>query len=745
VWGQEQVVRGTLVGATSGTLYLNGTPIPFDAPGGTFSVSVELGEGVNEIEACVGSVCSAPLLFTLGYRLRPEVALVAAVSGREVTLEGHLLANPEGGELTFEWLPDPENPQALTLAVLTDTTAAVSVPVDAAPGEYYFDLTVTEEDGDAQRARTYVTVSAESVTPFAIEEDHAAWIDRAVLYEITPRLFSNQYNGKLDHITQKLPEFVELGVNTIWLQPIYPTANGQQAYDVTDYFSVWDDLGTEEDLHELIDAAHAAGLKVMLDFVPNHTSIAHPYAQQAIESGADSYYYDFYQHEVDGAPYSENYNVMDVGEMTFVYYFWDDLVNLNYDNPDVQRFIVEATRYWVETFDVDGYRLDAVWGVVARNPAFVQEWRLALKRVKPELFLLGETKATDPVNFDERFDAAYDWDDDPSYISRWAWQRSGQDETIFNTGLDRFKARDLRNALTNDGEGYAPDATILRYIENNDTPRFADNHSVEQTKMAAALEFSLPGIPMLFYGQEVGIENRFPSFPVSVPIKAYDDDGFFPYYQHLIRLREQFPSLISDHFAEVAIEPELAAGQAFAFRRWEGEENVFVALNMGEEPVTAELALPVDDLGVEAGNTYFLTDLFDGTPREVTGEELEALTLDIPAYTARLFVLADSAVAVPVPNEPVPLSEPAASALSQNYPNPFSGQTLIEYEVGQSGPVTLKVYDVMGRQVAVLVDSVKPAGTHRVHFDARALPSGVYVYRLKTDTSMLTHRMTLVH
>ena len=747
VWGQEQVVRGTLEGATAGTLLINDEEIPFDATGGAFAVPVVLGAGENEVVACAAGACSDPLVLTLGYDLRPEVYLFATVTGREVAFEGHVLDNPDGGSLTFEWEEDPGNPQALSLAVLTDTTAAASVPDGAAPGEYYVNLTATDDDGDTFRARTFVTVSADGVTPFAIGTDHAAWVDRAVLYEITPRFFTNQYNGKLEHITQRIPELVELGVNTIWLQPIYPTANGQQAYDVTDYFAVWDVLGMEEDLDELVEAAHAAGLKVILDFVPNHSSIEHPYAQDAIAHGEASHYYDFYQRELDDAPYSENYNVMQVGEMTFVYYFWDDLVNFDYDNPEVQRFIVEASRYWVENFDVDGYRMDAVWGVVARNPDFVQAWRRALKRVKPELLFLGETKATDPVNFDERFDAAYDWDADPDYISRWAWQRSSQESTLFNTGLDRFRARDLRNALTNDGNGYAPNATILRYLENNDTPRFADNHSVAQTKMAAALLFSLPGIPMLYYGQEVGVTNQFPSFPLSVPIASYDDDGLFPYYQHLIRLRERFPSLTSATYEEVAVAPEEVAGSTFAYRRWveDGEgENTLAVVNMGAEAVEAELALPIEDLGIGADEVYYLTDLFSGESREATGAELEALSLAVPAHTTRLFALADSAVSVPTPNAPAPTGNPSALALAQNYPNPFRSETAIEYETAGPGRVRLSVFDVLGREVAVLVDAVEPAGTHRVRFDARALPSGLYVYRLTTASSTQARRMMVV-
>src|SRR5690606_12253354 len=132
----------------------------------------------------------------------------ATVTGREVSFEGHVLDNPNGGELTFAWEEDPDNPQPLGLTVLTDTAAAASVPGDAEPGEYYVNLTATDADGDTSRARTFVTVSAEEVIPFAIGTDYAGWVDRAVLYEITPRFFTNQFNGKLEHVTQRIPELV---------------------------------------------------------------------------------------------------------------------------------------------------------------------------------------------------------------------------------------------------------------------------------------------------------------------------------------------------------------------------------------------------------------------------------------------------------------------------------------------------------------------------------------------------------
>ncbi len=741
VWGRAQVVRGTLAGAAAGTLFVNGAPQPFAAADGAFAVPVTLARGVNEIRACAGAACSDTLRFTLGYRLRPDVLLTATAEGRDVLLTAQVLDAP-GGALTFAWQQDAANPQPLALQVLTDTTARVVVPENAPPGEYYFSVTATDAAGASTRARTFVTVDARGVTPFNLETDHAAWIDRAVLYEITPRFFAGQFNGKLAYITRKIPEFVRLGVNTIWLQPIFPTAEGQQGYDVTDYFGVWDALGTEDDFRALVEAAHAAGLRVVLDFVPNHTSIEHPYAQQAIAEGEKSYYYDFYQREKDDAPYSNNYRVSNVGEMQFVTYFWDNLVNLDYDNPDVQRFMIEATRYWVEKFDIDGFRLDAVWGVVARNPAFVQRWRQALKRVKPDLLLLGETKATDPASFDGRFDAAYDWSADRGYISRWAWQRGSPEATIFNTGLDRFRARDLRNALTNYGDGFAPGALVLRYLENNDTPRFAANHSDAQTRMAAALTFSLPGIPMLFYGQEVGVRYPFPSFPVSTPIAAYDRDGFYAYYQHLIRLRGLFPAFTGG-YAEVPVKAGGASGQVFAFRRWKDGQHLLALVNLGEGAAAVDVALPIDTMGFEASRLYVLTDLFTGATEQATGAALAALPLDVPPYTTRLFALGDEAVSIPAAAGAAPPGAPRAR-LTRNHPNPFSGQTTLAYTLPEPTRVSLRVYDVLGREVARLVEGFEAAGEHTVVFDARGLPGGTYVCRLEAGATRAAQVVTLL-
>jgi glycosidase len=335
---------------------------------------------------------------------------------------------------------------------------------------------------------------------------------------------------------------------------------------VIDYFRIRSDLGTANDLTTLIATAHVHGLRVLLDFVPNHSSIYHPYAVNSSTYGVGSHYYSFYQRVSDGAPYSQYYN----SYQGFINYFWNELPNLNYDNPEVQRMIMEAGKYWIEKFDIDGYRIDAVWGVNARKPDFMKQWRLALKRIKPEVLLLAEDKASWPSVFDQRFDAAYDWASEQSWVSHWVWQTSYStttNPTIFNSGNQAQRTALLRAAMTNNGAGYAPGAKIFRFMENNDTFRFLATHDLARTKMVAAMMFSIPGIPLIFNGQEVGA----PTHPYQTSyiffggstIKSRDSYGLFPFYQRMTAMRKKFAALTGDNFAEVAVTPNTSV---YAYR-----------------------------------------------------------------------------------------------------------------------------------------------------------------------------------
>jgi cyclomaltodextrinase / maltogenic alpha-amylase / neopullulanase len=559
VWAREQTINGKLVGffESNVTLNLNGITInsSVNSSDSSFSVPVILNEGLSAIVITANSVTSDTLKLTLGYNIRPEVYAYANVNGRDITLRGSVIENPDTSSLSFLWIEDENNPAPVLIINETDTIASFSLATDVPLGEYYFNLYTYSSKGDTVKSRTYITVDSNEVRPFLIKYDYAAWIDSAIIYEITPYIFANgnqNNDNDFNSIKNKIPDFVRLGVNTIWLQPVYSTFGGGQGYDITNYFNIRSDLGTEEELRELIQTAKANSLRVMFDFVPNHSSIRHPYAQETILYDTLSHYYDFYLRKFDNADYSQHYNLHPQG---FIYYFWTDLPIINHDNPEVQKWLIEAAKHWIEKFDIDGYRFDAVWGMNARTPDFAKNLRLAIKRLKPEFLMLAEDKATWPSVFEERFDVAYDWYPEENWVSHWVWQydfSSNSNPTIFNSGGVNNRSSMLRNSLNNNGNGYHPDAKVLRFLENNDTYPFIQHHGLERTKMAAALLFSLDGIPLMYNGQEIGktghpYKTDFIFYP-GFPLDYSDQYNLFDYYQRLIELRKLLPALMSDNF-----------------------------------------------------------------------------------------------------------------------------------------------------------------------------------------------------
>jgi cyclomaltodextrinase / maltogenic alpha-amylase / neopullulanase len=767
VWGRSQVVTGyvdTLMDL-SGILYLNGSPYSFAVAAGsdTFSVPVQMGEGLNVVVARVDSSgfarYSDTLGLVLGYPLRPEVYAYATANGPTVHLHATVVENPDTSMLSFSWAVDPGNPLSLAIDNAMDSAASVTFPPAYPTGGYGFILRISSNKGDTVYARTLVVADSTGLQPLDISRDHASWIDSAIIYEITPYIFVGE--GRFSDITAKIPELAQLGINTIWLQPVYTTSEGGQGYDVTDYFGIRSDLGNEITLRTLIATAHAHQIRVLFDFVPNHTSIHHPYAQHSVTYGTRSHYYQFYQRTFDNAPYSQHYK----SYQGFVNYFWDELPNLNYDNPEVRKLIIEAGKFWVENFGIDGYRVDAAWGPGARAPEFFKEWRLALKRLKPDLLLLAEDKATWASVFDQRFDAAYDWAPEESWVSHWVWQTTystTSNPTIFNNGSQNSRAGLLRAAMTNSGNGYVPGAKVLRFMENNDTFRFLPTHDLARTKMVAAMMFSIPGIPLLYNGQEIGASTHpystYSIFSATHSIQSRDPYGLFGFYQLLARMRLRFPALTENNFAEMPVTP---GGAVFAYRRWKDDQNIFCVMNMGSSGVTAAVTIPVAELPVDSAKTYYLSDQITNEVLAVSIDDLAPLSIQVPAYTMRILVL-DTTAITGVPGSTVPAAIPVQMSLSQNYPNPFNPVTTIEYTIagvrGQGSGVEsevrglgsgvtmvrLIVYDLLGREVAVLVNGPQAPGKYMVRFDGTRFSSGVYFYRLESDGRHIVKRMLLV-
>ncbi len=634
VWLSTQTITGEVKNFTAAFLTIHHDDTAFTVPvfNNRFTFNCNLHNEANNIwaESKINNaiVYSDTLLLTLGYKLLPAIKPFATIQGNKVFLHASLLDNPQQKQLNYLWKADINNPASSVITNVYDSITEVSIPF--VEGDYNFTLIVISGN-DTTTFGTYVTRNNEGVAAFDIETSHAAWINKAIIYQITPHHFVD--SAKYSDIAAKLPELKSLGINTICLQPLYKTKHGGQGYDVTDFFSLRPDFGTEEELQQLISAAKNLQMHVLFDFVPNHTSIDHPYAKDCIAKGTASPYYDFYQHSDDGAPYSSYYKKHDL----FIIYFWNDLVNLNFKNNEVQQWILEACKYWVRKFDIDGYRFDAMWAVNARAPKFGKRLQQELKSIKPGLLLLAEDKGSLSQAYRQGFDAAYDWTADTTWISQWSWQTRYDEKnslTIFNYA-DINKRRDLlRKALFNNGDSTH---LRLRFLENNDLPRFIKSHDLQSTKMAAALLFALPGVPMIYNGQEIGSPNhpykRGAIFKKDSSIQSQDKYHLFNYYQQLTTLRSKYESLSGSQFEEI---PLTNTEAVVAFRRWKNNENIIVMINMSDKPATAELDL--SNIFKAFDGKQFFADLLENKTINAERTQNGFSKINIDGYTTKILL-----------------------------------------------------------------------------------------------------------
>lgn len=565
-----------------------------------FSASVPIYPGMNTATAICEHAdeeeeLSNEVNITGRLEQRPTAVITLSLTNGRLVLDG---SSSQPDELEkrpireYIWSARAENPT--TVWVKTDegqnrpldgeiSGKSLEIEHPIVDGEYYFSLRVIDESGREDTSTNYFVV--ENGQPRIPDYDHEnpAWVEEAIVYGVIPRLFGTP-GAKA--ILERLDQLADLGVNAMWLAPINET--NDYGYSVIDYFELRDSFGSKEDFKALVQAAHERGIRVLMDFVPNHTSNEHPYFKDTLEKGQDSPYWDFYDRD-------------EMGDYTY-YFDWTHLPNLNYDNPEVRRMMLEAFSYWVREFDVDGFRVDACWGVQQRRPDFWPQWRRELKRIKPDLLLLAEASARDPYNFDNGFDAAYDWTEN---LGNWAWARFWGEQAAKAGTAQTIEG--LKYTLMGGPDEYHPDALIFRFLNNNDTgTRFIQTHGEPLTRVATALLLTLPGIPCIYTADEAGQWFR-PYFDVT-PISFRERyRGLRDYHKKLIALRKEIPSLHSRLWQILKAEP---AEQVLGYVRYlpNNEEPVLVLLNFSEEPAAVNLTLPQGFVSLSGHLTDLLND-----------------------------------------------------------------------------------------------------------------------------------------
>ncbi len=364
-----------------------------------------------------------------------------------------------------------------------------------------------------------------------------SWADTSVIYEIFVRRFTRA--GDFQGVIDNLQYLKTLGVNVLWLMPVYegPTGHG---YAPTDLFHVEKDYGSLEEYKRLIDAAHRAGMKVIFDFVANHLSDQHHFVYAAADN-VHSPLRRWFHWQSDG--------------MWDYHNDWDTLVNLNFNNPQVRHYIMESARFWL-SLGIDGFRCDVAWAV---PHSFWKNFRREIKKLNPQCLLINEVLPRQPAYHDFEFDMSYDTD-------------------FYGNVLDVMENKKplsaLANGLKKTNYNYPVSAKDLRYLENHDLPRFIKTYGPERTRLMAVLLFTISGTPLIYYGQENGLMEMRPDY---APQK---NSEWFDFYQSLLILRSRKQALTFGKMKTVELDDKR---QVWHFRRIYKQNVIGVFINLSKE------------------------------------------------------------------------------------------------------------------------------------------------------------------
>jgi alpha-glucosidase len=364
------------------------------------------------------------------------------------------------------------------------------------------------------------------------------WWKTTTVYQVYPRSFSDSNGdgiGDLPGIVQKLDYLHGLGVETIWISPFFESPQADFGYDIRDHFSIAAEYGTLEDCRRLIDEVHARGMKIVFDMVLNHTSDQHPWFVES-RSSRDNPRRDWYIWR-DGKGQPNNWRSFLGGsgwhhDPTTEQWYWASFLpfqpDLNYRNPDVKHAMLDVVRHWLRE-GVDGLRLD-LFNALFKDQAFTDNpfsFRLIPSEENPDGFLQRNQHTInhpDTIAFARELRAVVDEFTSPprflvgevfgsSSVLRQYCGPEGQGLNLvflFKTLRSQFSAPAFR-ALIHEFESSFPDPLFPTYVfGNHDRPRFMErlgNH-VGKAKLLAMLQLTVRGVPFIYYGDEIGMQQH---------------------------------------------------------------------------------------------------------------------------------------------------------------------------------------------------------------------------------------------
>jgi glycosidase len=390
------------------------------------------------------------------------------------------------------------------------------------------------------------------------------WAKSSVIYEVNIRQYTPE--GTINAFSNHIPRLKEMGVDILWIMPIFPISEAKRKgplgsyYAVSDFKGVNPNFGTKEDMINLIDKIHAYGMKVVLDWVPNHTGWDHHWISTNPE---------FFQKDSLG-------NIIDPVNENGVSHGWSDVAALDYTNPEMRLAMIEDLIYWVKDHKIDGYRMDIAFGP---PHSFWKQFSDTIRRIKPDIFLLAE--AEDPVHNNEGwFNTSYGW----SFHHLMNAIAKGEKNV-----------NDLRSWRANELSKFKM-GTLMHFTSNHDENSW---NGTERERMGfahktfAVLSHFMDGIPLIYSGQEEPLERRLKFFEKDdIEFKKYE---YAEFYSRLNQLKSDNEALHNDIYGG-AIKEIGSSPSIFGFKREKNGNKVVVIINLSSQDRSFILSEDTGDL-----------------------------------------------------------------------------------------------------------------------------------------------------
>jgi len=601
------------------------------------------------------------------------------------------------------------------------------------------------------------------------------WWNDAVFYEIFVRSFydangdgKGDFRGliqKLDYLNDGDPNTkTDLGITGIWLMPINPSPS-YHGYDVNDYRGIASDYGTMNDFKEFLVKAHQRGIKVIIDLVMNHTSRQNPWF--AASTDPSSPYRNYYIWRNTNPGYTGTWGQTVWHPFNSYYYFGmfsSGMPDLDYSYAPVKNDMFNIVRYWLDTLNVDGFRLDAIkhlfenGQIMEHVPAtfsFLQEFRTYYKSVNPNAFVVGEvwssTAQIVPYSNGTRLDACFEFDLATAIIN----------------AVKNSAPAGLANKVSSVVSSYQP-LQYATFLSNHDQDRVFGILN-QNEKLAASVYLTLPGIPFIYYGEEIGMNGygqdqnkRRPmpwtpgtngGFTTGTPWYALgtpytinniqtmsgDPGSLLSRYRNLIHLRNKEEALRRGGYRAGTS----SNANIYSFGRDLENEVVYVIHNFSDFPVSG-FTVSMNQSNLDQGS-FFVYDL-------ESGASLGQITVNYQGGFAGLAIPGELAgkgsMIIKLQTNPSGIEDesknPGSFNLYQNFPNPFNPSTTINYTIARQASVDVSVYDIRGNFVKRLFADTQEAGNHTIEFTSKDMASGIYFVRVTAGSETKTIKATLL-